>query len=56
MICQKDQEKARAYYLLSADQKFPDSQTSLGISLLQAGEHAQGLKWLEMAAQKVRFV
>ncbi|CAM0141404.1 hypothetical protein VKS41_003889 [Umbelopsis sp. WA50703] len=52
MICQKDQEKARAYYLLSADQKFPDSQTSLGISLLQAGEHAQGLKWLEMAAQK----
>ena len=53
MIVQSDHDKARSYYLLSAEQEFPDSQTSLGISLLQAGDHAQGTKWLEMAAQKV---
>lgn len=53
MIVQSDMEKARSYYLLSAQQEFPDSQTALGIALLQAGEYAQGIKWLEMSAQKV---
>jgi TPR repeat protein len=53
MITERDMEQARSYYLLSAQQEFPDSQTALGMALLQTGEHAQGVKWLEMAAQKV---
>jgi TPR repeat protein len=53
MIIDRDMEQARSYYLLSAQQEFPDSQTALGMALLQAGDHAQGVKWLEMAAQKV---
>lgn len=55
MITKRDMEQARSYYLLSAQQEFPDSQTALGMALLQTGEHAQGVKWLEMAAQKVNI-
>lgn len=56
MIVDSDMEKAKAYYLLSSQQEFPDSQTALGIALLQAGDHAQGIKWLEISAQKVYLI
>ncbi|ORZ01057.1 hypothetical protein BCR43DRAFT_469494 [Syncephalastrum racemosum] len=52
LVIEKDIPKAKEFYLSSALQEYALAQTALGSRLVDEASFDEGIRWLEMAAQK----
>lgn len=53
LVVDKDISKAKELYLSSALQEYALAQAALGSRLVDEASFDEGIRWLEMAAQKV---